>query len=84
MVNCWPVIDDLPVPSAPQVCGPWEGKVATHGSLSGFVITTPTEEHIPPYPREVDIIHTYTDGRWGSHEYSRQPQQYVEEEPQCP
>ena len=36
-------------------------------------------DYIPRYPREVDIIETYQDGRWGAHEYSRHPQMYVEE-----
>ncbi|TBU21532.1 hypothetical protein BD311DRAFT_611317, partial [Dichomitus squalens] len=61
------------------VCGPWEGKVATIGSLSGFLVTSPTREYIPRYPREVEVIQTYEDGFWGEHEYSRHPQLYVEE-----
>ena len=63
----------------PEVCGPWEGKVATLGSFSSFVVTSPTHGHIPTYPKEVEIIHTYQDGCWGVHEYSRHPQLYIEE-----
>ncbi|KAI1782324.1 hypothetical protein LXA43DRAFT_1104268 [Ganoderma leucocontextum] len=63
----------------PEVCGPWEGKVASQAGLSGFVITSPSQNHVPKFPRDVDIVHTYTDGRWGVHEYSRHPQLYIEE-----
>ncbi|KAI1785016.1 hypothetical protein LXA43DRAFT_900642 [Ganoderma leucocontextum] len=64
---------------APAVCAPWEGKVASQGDLSGFVITSPTQDHVPQMPRDLNIIQTYVDGRWGVHEYSRHPQWYIEE-----
>ncbi|KAI1795368.1 hypothetical protein LXA43DRAFT_1091016 [Ganoderma leucocontextum] len=64
---------------APAICGPWEGKVASQGVLSGFVITSPSQEHVPHMPRDVNMIQTYVDGRWGVHEYSRHPQWYIEE-----
>ncbi|KAI1782276.1 hypothetical protein LXA43DRAFT_1104422 [Ganoderma leucocontextum] len=63
----------------PAVCGPWEAKAASAAGLSGFVITTATQHYVPKFPRDVDIVHTYIDGRWGVHEYSRHPQIYIEE-----
>ncbi|KAI1788224.1 hypothetical protein LXA43DRAFT_974933 [Ganoderma leucocontextum] len=30
-------------------------------------------------PRDVNMIQTYVDGRWGVHEYSRHPQWYIDE-----
>ncbi|KAI1783819.1 hypothetical protein LXA43DRAFT_1102080 [Ganoderma leucocontextum] len=64
---------------APNICGPWEGKVASQGVLSGFVITSPSQEHVPQMPRDVNVVQTYVDGRWGVREYSRHPQWYIEE-----
>ena len=69
----------LTVLTAPDVCGPWDGKVASHGPLSGFVITSPTQHFVPQLPKDADIINTYVDGRWGVHEYSRHPQWYLED-----
>ncbi|PIL28190.1 hypothetical protein GSI_09727 [Ganoderma sinense ZZ0214-1] len=63
----------------PDVCSPWEAKAASHAGLSGFVITSPTQHYVPKYPRDVDVIHTFSDGRWGVHEYSRHPQIYIEQ-----
>ncbi|TBU21336.1 hypothetical protein BD311DRAFT_678629, partial [Dichomitus squalens] len=74
-----PVLKKNRFGTPPDVCGPWEGKVATIGSLNGFLVTSPTREYIPRYPREVEVIQTYEDGFWGEHEYSRHPQLYVEE-----
>ena len=67
---------ELTICLAPAVCRPWEGKLASTAGLSGFAITTPTQHYVPRYPRDVDIVHTYSDGRWGVHEYSRHPQIY--------
>ncbi len=39
-----------------------------------MVITSPNMDYIPPYPVESMVIETYTDGLWGTHEYSRTPQ----------
>ncbi|KAI1782667.1 hypothetical protein LXA43DRAFT_905092 [Ganoderma leucocontextum] len=64
---------------APAVCAPWEGKVASQMGLSGFVITSPTQEYVPQMPKDVNIIRTYVDGRWGVNEYSRHPQWSIEE-----
>ncbi|RDX46209.1 hypothetical protein OH76DRAFT_1457272 [Lentinus brumalis] len=63
-----------PAQQTPIVCKPHEAKVASHGIFDRMVITSPNMEYIPPYPVESMVIETYTDGLWGTHEYSRTPQ----------
>ena len=64
---------------APAVCGPWDGKVASSRPLNAFVIMSPTRDHIPLIPKDIDIIHTFTDGHWGVYKYSQHPQWYIQE-----
>ncbi|KAI1788106.1 hypothetical protein LXA43DRAFT_975013 [Ganoderma leucocontextum] len=42
-----------------------------------MVVTSPNMHYVPEYPVESTIIDTYSDGRWGIHEYSRWPQDLV-------
>ena len=53
--------------------------MACYAGLSGFVVTSPSRDHVPKMPKVVDVIQTYVDGRWGIHEYSRHPQWYLED-----
>ncbi|RDX45951.1 hypothetical protein OH76DRAFT_1532164, partial [Lentinus brumalis] len=41
------------------------------------VITTPNQHFVPKFAVARDEITTFTDGRWGYHEYSRWPQLYA-------
>ncbi|KAI0648455.1 hypothetical protein C8Q79DRAFT_999793 [Trametes meyenii] len=44
-----------------------------------MVITSPNQEYVyvPEYPRQRNVIHTFSDGLWGVHEYSRWPQELI-------
>ncbi|KAI0654517.1 hypothetical protein C8Q70DRAFT_1058441 [Cubamyces menziesii] len=58
----------------PSVCSAFDGKVACQGIFTTIIITSPNMDYIPQYPVERQVVPTYTDGRWGLHEYSRCPQ----------
>ncbi len=62
---------------APPVCDYREGKVASRDIFDSMVVTSPNMDYVPAYPVETTIVHTYADGLWGSHEYSRFPQPFV-------
>ncbi|KAI1782415.1 hypothetical protein LXA43DRAFT_1104101 [Ganoderma leucocontextum] len=62
---------------APVVCKAHDAKVAARGNFDRLVITSPNMDYVPEYPVESSIISTYSDGRWGKHEYSRWPQDIV-------
>lgn len=44
-----------------------------------MVITSPNMDYVPQYPVERILIQTFSDGRWGVHEYSRHPQMLLRE-----
>ncbi|KAJ8462149.1 hypothetical protein ONZ51_g11086 [Trametes cubensis] len=58
----------------PSVCSAFDGKVACRGIFTTIIITSPNMDYIPQYPVERQVVPTYSDGRWGLHEYSRCPQ----------
>ncbi|RDX41363.1 hypothetical protein OH76DRAFT_1364689, partial [Lentinus brumalis] len=62
----------------PPVTKAHDAKVASPNVNGDFVITSPNTEYVPEYPVEREVIHTFRDGRWGLHEYSRWPQAHVE------
>ncbi|OJT02481.1 hypothetical protein TRAPUB_6988 [Trametes pubescens] len=57
----------------------FDGKVAAQGAVKTLVITSPNMDFVPEYPIERRVIQTFSDGRWGVHEYSRWPQLLVPE-----
>ncbi|KAH9855775.1 hypothetical protein C2E23DRAFT_901143 [Lenzites betulinus] len=63
--------------TAPEVCPPFEGRVAAQGGFATMVITSPNMDYVPDYPVEREVIETFEDGRWGLREYSRWPQMLV-------
>ncbi|RDX49594.1 hypothetical protein OH76DRAFT_1455825 [Lentinus brumalis] len=63
--------------TAPQVCDYRDAKVASRDIFDTMVITSPNMDYVPAYPVETTIVHTYADGMWGQHEYSRFPQPFV-------
>lgn len=63
--------------TAPTVCKAHEAKVASHGIFDHLIVTLPNMDYIASYPVETQVIHTYSDGLWGPHEYSRFPQRLV-------
>ncbi|KAI0705710.1 hypothetical protein C8Q76DRAFT_771335 [Earliella scabrosa] len=40
-------------------------------------VTPPNQHWVPVWPREPQVLRTYTDGTWGLHEYSRWPQTVI-------
>lgn len=54
----------------------FEGKAAAQGFSHMSVFTTPNQDWVPEFAVARGEITTYTDGRWGRHEYSRWPQAY--------
>lgn len=62
------------LPSVPFVTKWYQAKVAAQAGFDRMVITSPNCSWIPEYPREVSVIETFDDGRWGMHEYSIYPQ----------
>ncbi|KAI0644779.1 hypothetical protein C8Q79DRAFT_911688 [Trametes meyenii] len=42
-----------------------------------MVITSPNQVYVPEYPRQCNVIRTFSDRLWGVHEYSRWPQELV-------
>lgn len=46
-------------------------KVASQGSFTTRIITSPNQDWIPEHPIERTVIRTYANGLWGYHEYSR-------------
>ena len=46
---------------------------------SNIVVTTPNAEWVPEFAVAHSEITTFSDGRWGRHEYSRWPQQFTRE-----
>ncbi|TBU25757.1 hypothetical protein BD311DRAFT_798761 [Dichomitus squalens] len=47
------------------------------GWESNIVVTTPNAKWVPEFAVAHSEITTFTDGRWGRHEYSRWPQQFA-------
>ncbi|KAI0735655.1 hypothetical protein C8Q76DRAFT_690244 [Earliella scabrosa] len=47
--------------------------LASHGDI----ITSPNQHWVPVWPREPQVLRTYTDGTGGLHEYSRWPQTVI-------
>ncbi|KAI1796665.1 hypothetical protein LXA43DRAFT_1089747 [Ganoderma leucocontextum] len=58
----------------PAVVKPHEAKVAARGIFDSMVLTSPNMDYIPEYPVESLTVDSYSDGRYGNHEYSRWPQ----------
>ncbi|KAI0708128.1 hypothetical protein C8T65DRAFT_576452 [Cerioporus squamosus] len=54
----------------------FEGLVVGPGFSDTSVFTTPNQLHVPQFAIAHNEIITYSDGRWGLHEYSRWPQEY--------
>ncbi|KAI0689584.1 hypothetical protein C8T65DRAFT_588538, partial [Cerioporus squamosus] len=52
------------------------GIVAARGFAATSIITTPNMTWVPKFAIAHSEITTYTDGRWGIHEYSRWPQAF--------
>ena len=52
--------------------------MASQNIFNDFIVTSPNTDYVPEYPVERQVIHTYTDGRWGVHEYSRWPQPHID------
>lgn len=52
----------------------YQAKVAARCGFDRMVVTSPNASFVPPYPRETQVIETYSDGRWGIYEYSTAPQ----------
>lgn len=61
----------------PNIVHPFGG-IASQDGFTTMCVTTPNTPFIPEYPVERRIIKTYSDGRWGVHEYSRWPQLLVD------
>ncbi|KAH9829316.1 uncharacterized protein C8Q71DRAFT_718459 [Rhodofomes roseus] len=58
---------------------PFDARCAADAQDGRNVFTTPTENHIPEFPRiHGQEIVTYEDGLWGPQEYTRWPQMYNE------
>ena len=63
----------------PLEVGPFQGLVAAPGFSFTSAFTTPNTTWIPRFAIARSEITTYTDGRWGRHEYSRWPQEFTRE-----
>ncbi|KAJ8474040.1 hypothetical protein ONZ51_g7480 [Trametes cubensis] len=55
----------------------FDGMVAAPGFSTASVFTSPNQRWVPEFAVAHGEITTYTDGRWGRHEYSRWPQAYA-------
>ncbi|KAI0709975.1 hypothetical protein C8Q76DRAFT_769774 [Earliella scabrosa] len=59
--------------------GAFDGLVAAPGFSATSVFTSPNATWVPRFAIAHSDITTYTDGRWGRHEYSRWPQEFTRE-----
>ncbi|KAI0707014.1 hypothetical protein C8Q76DRAFT_770794 [Earliella scabrosa] len=59
--------------------GTFEGLVAGPGFSATSAFTSPNALWVPRFAVAHSDITTYTDGRWGAHEYSRWPQEFTRE-----
>lgn len=57
--------------------GPFEALVASSGFSSTSAFTSPNAIWVPKFAVAHSDITTYSDGRWGYHEYSRWPQEFT-------
>ncbi|KAI0743714.1 hypothetical protein C8Q80DRAFT_1220618 [Daedaleopsis nitida] len=64
--------------------GSFDGYVAGQGVASFSVITTPNQVFVPEITVAHSEITTFSDGRWGLHEYSLRPQTYDHKQPHLP
>ncbi len=60
----------------PGTVGPFDALVAAPGFSDTSIFTSPNQQWVPDFAIAHSEITTYSDGRWGAHEYSRWPQVY--------
>lgn len=68
-----PHCQSLTLLPTPAVAKAHQAKVAATGRFSRMVITLPNMDYVPDWPIEMSTVETYSDGRWGAHEYSLLP-----------
>ena len=71
-----PADNTLAYPGEP---GTFEGLVAAPGFSATSAFTSPNATWVPRFAVAHSEITTYSDGRWGVHEYSRWPQEFTRE-----
>ncbi|KAI0741137.1 hypothetical protein C8Q76DRAFT_791483 [Earliella scabrosa] len=60
--------------------GTFDGLVAAPGFGSFSVFTSPNQDYVPEFAIAHSEITTFSDGRWGLHEYTQWPQAYDPEQ----
>lgn len=63
--------------ATPGTVGPFDSFVAARGFGASSVVTSPNSNWVPRFAIARSEITTYTDGRWGMHEYLRWPQAFA-------
>ena len=74
------VLSDITAPALGHVDA-FEGLVAGPSLHSGSIVTSPNAMFVPRFAIAHSEVVTFTDGRWGRHEYSRWPQAYNRDQP---
>lgn len=72
-----PYLSDPVLAVFPGQCGPFVGYTAAPGFSTRSAFTTPSMNWVPRFAIAHSDITSYSDGRWGYHEYSRWPQEFT-------